>query len=109
MYFFLIIFCFPSSLIEDDYSIAQLYRRIISPSVKNEEWQKQTHARHQYLKRQSPVSRFNVASPTHSIMSAPGLLETDMALQVYTCMGAIFNKVFQHTKTLLKFSPHSIA
>ncbi|KAM7444119.1 hypothetical protein ABFA07_007171 [Porites harrisoni] len=65
----------------DDYSIAQLYRRIISPSVKNEEWQKQTHARHQYLKSQSPVSRLKVASPTHSIMSAPGLLETDMALQ----------------------------
>ena len=83
MYFFLIIFCFPSSLIEDDYSIAQLYRRIISPSVKNEEWQKQTHVRHQYLKSQSPVSRLKVASPTHSIMSAPGLLETDMALQVH--------------------------
>ncbi|CAH3026742.1 unnamed protein product, partial [Porites evermanni] len=65
----------------DDYSIAQLYRRIISPSVKNEEWQKQTHVRHQYLKSQSPVSRLKVASPTHSIMSAPGLLETDMALQ----------------------------
>lgn len=99
---------FPLFIIEDDYSIAQLYRRIISPSVKNEEWQKQTHVRHQYLKSQSPVSRLKVASPTHSIMSAPGLLETDMALQVHACMDAVFNKVFQNTKTFLKFSPHSI-
>lgn len=66
----------------DDYSIGQLYKRIISPSVKNEEWQRQTHARHRYFKSQSPVSRLKMASPTHSIASAPGHLETnDMSLQ----------------------------
>ena len=78
---------FLSSRSADDYSVAQLYRRIISPSVKvqNEEWQKQTHFRHRNnFKGQSPVSRLKAASPAHSVASAPGQLEAnDMALQVH--------------------------
>lgn len=81
----------------DDYSIAQLYRRIISPSVKvqNEEWQKQTHFRHRNFKGQSPVSRLKAASPAHSVVSAPGQLEAnDMSLQVYN--KAVLSQ--QHTR-----------
>ena len=69
----------------DNYGVAQLYRRIISPSVKvhNEEWQKQTHYRHTNYKNQSPVSRLKMASPVHSVASAPGHLEAnDLSLQV---------------------------
>ncbi|KAL9974783.1 hypothetical protein ACROYT_G011866 [Oculina patagonica] len=68
----------------DNYGVAQLYRRIISPSVKvqNEEWQKQTHYRHTNFKSQSPVSRLKMASPVHSVASAPGHLEAnDLSLQ----------------------------
>jgi len=68
----------------DDYSMAQLYRRIISPSVmvQNQEWQNQTHFRHKNFKNQSPVRRLKVASPTRSVVSAPGHLEAnDMSLQ----------------------------
>lgn len=68
----------------DNHGVAQLYRRIISPSIKvhNEEWQKQTHYRHTNYKSQTPVSRLKMASPVHSVASAPGLLEaSDLALQ----------------------------
>ena len=82
----------------DDYSIAQLYRRIISPSVKvqNEEWQKQTHLRHRNFKGQSPVSRLKAASPAHSVVSAPGQLEAnDMSLQVHNYKAVLSQ---QHTR-----------
>ena len=72
-------------LFTDNYGVAQLYRRIISPSVKvqNEEWQKQTHYRHTNYKSQSPVNRLKMASPVHSVASAPGHLEAhDLSLQV---------------------------
>ncbi|XP_020624656.1 uncharacterized protein LOC110062130 [Orbicella faveolata] len=68
----------------DNYGVTQLYRRIISPSVKvqNEEWQKQTHYRHTNYKSQSPVNRLKMASPVHSVVSAPGHLEArDLSLQ----------------------------
>lgn len=74
------------SIYSDNHGVAQLYRRIISPSIKvhNEEWQKQTHYRHTNYKSQTPVSRLKMASPVHSVASAPGLLEaSDLALQVH--------------------------
>ena len=77
----------------DNYGVAQLYRRIISPSVKvqNEECQKQTHYRHTNYKSQSPVNRLKMASPVHSVASAPGHLEAhDLSLQVVLRMSDIF-------------------
>ena len=88
---------FLSSWRADDYSVAQLYRRIISPSVKvqNEEWQKQTHFRHRNFKGHSPVSRLKAASPAHSVVSAPGQLEANgMSLQVHN--KAVLSQ--QHTR-----------
>ena len=93
----------------DNYGVAQLYRRIISPSVKlqNEEWQKQTHYRHtNYKSSQSPVNRLKMASPVHSVASAPGHLEPhDLSLQVVLHLGFIIslgNKMYLHQRV-----PHS--
>lgn len=87
----------------DDHSLAQLYQRIISPSLKiqNETWQKQTHFRHRNIKSQSTANRLKVASPTHSVVSAPAHLEiTDMALQVCHMEQCVTLKSFNNISTL---------
>lgn len=68
----------------DDCTVAHLYKKIITPSVKkqNEAWQKQNHFRHKNFKSQSPVGHLKVASPIQSVISAPGHLErNNLSLQ----------------------------
>ncbi|XP_048576875.1 uncharacterized protein LOC5508068 [Nematostella vectensis] len=68
----------------ENHAVAALYKKVVSPSLKftTEEWSKQRHYRHTNYHGLSPSFRRQlVVSPSRSTCSAPGRVESQLAIQ----------------------------